>query len=369
LIIENALYWLQEYRFDGLRLDAVHALVDDSPVHILTELAGRVRSTVTDRPVRLVLESEQVETALLAPDLYDASWNDDIHHGLHVAVTGETWGYLGPFADASAGEPDDGADQRDRPSSLARAMAGETVRLPENRDDPGVATPSDIPPWALVTYLQNHDQIGNRPLGDRIGQGVRTEQAVRAATAIILLGPWIPLLFMGEEWGASTPFPFFCDLAGDDLREAVRSGRRQSMTGAPGLEGDEAAIPDPLAAETVASARLDWTEVHRAPHRDVLDHTRRLLAVRFAEIVPRLPRIRGAGLCRNLAPGAFTVNWALDGGKLLHLAANLSPRPLSKPPVTGWPGRVLWTEGETQTGRLGPWSVIWTVDEPPHESP
>ncbi len=214
--IHNALYWLEEFHCDGLRLDAVHAILDDSPAHILAELAQRVRAAFPDRHIHLLLENEHNQARLLvrtrqqAIRLYDAQWNDDVHHVLHAAATGETEGY---YADYAA-----------RTSLLGRALAEGFAFQGEHMAYRGSARgepSSQLPPAAFVAFLQNHDQVGNRAFGERISM-LATAPAVRAATAIYLLLPQIPMLFMGEEWHTRQPFLFFCDF-GAELGQAVRS--------------------------------------------------------------------------------------------------------------------------------------------------
>ena len=221
-VIQNALYWLEEFRFDGLRLDAVHAIADDSTPDILVELAETVRSRITDREVHLTLENDRNEARRLGwhrdRDLargYSAQWNDDLHHALHVLLTGEASGYYADYADCPA-------------LHLGRALAtgfafqGEPslYRGGTFRGEPSY----DLPPTAFVSFLQNHDQIGNTPFGTRI-EARAPEPLLHAAVAIVLLSPQIPMLFMGEEWASKRPFQFFCDF-GPPLAEAVRQGRR-----------------------------------------------------------------------------------------------------------------------------------------------
>ena len=207
--VHNALYWLHEYHLDGLRLDAVHSIRDASEPDILREIAERVRGRFEgESHVHLILENDANAPGLLErrpdgrPRWFTAQWNDDLHHALHVLVTGERDGYYVDYADAPA-------------RHLGRALTegfsyqGEAsgFRGGARRGEPS----AHLPPTAFVAFLQNHDQIGNRALGGRIDR-LADAQAVRAATAVILLAPCVPLLFMGEEWAAEQPFPFFCDI-------------------------------------------------------------------------------------------------------------------------------------------------------------
>ena len=205
-VVHNAIYWVRQFHIDGLRLDAVHAIFDDSPKHILAELAERARAALPERQFHLILENEENEARWLErdgsirPRLYTAQWNDDVHHALHTAVTGEEKGYYHEYRGAAV--------------KLGRALAegfafqGETMRY---RGRPRGERSNHLPPGAFIAFLQNHDQIGNRAFGDRIA-ATSPLKALRAAAAVYLLLPQIPMLFMGEEWGASSPFPFFCDL-------------------------------------------------------------------------------------------------------------------------------------------------------------
>jgi maltooligosyltrehalose trehalohydrolase len=354
--IENALYWLIEFHLDGLRLDAVHAIRDDSPVHILDELAAAVRRSLPDRHVHLVLENEDNHAHRLdrAADgtarRYTAQWNDDMHHVLHVAATGEGDGYYADYLGDTA--------------KLARALAegfafqGEVMPY---RGHPRGETSAHLPPVAFIAFAQNHDQIGNRAFGERLS-ALAAPEAVRACAAVLLLSPQIPMLFMGEEWTARQPFLFFCDF-GAELAQTVREGRRAEFARFPAFADPQrrARIPDPLAAETVAASTLRWADIEAAPHAEALAWHRRILALRHAEIVPRLQRIRRGGSARVIGDGAVTVAWTIGGGGTLELDANLSPHPVAgfAPPR----GRVLWQEGATDASSFAPWSVRWTLDD------
>ena len=353
--LHNALYWIEEFHLDGLRLDAVHAILDDSQPKLLAELARRVREAVPDRPVHLVLENEGNQAALLRRDAdgtarcYTAQWNDDVHHVLHVAASGEGSGYYAAYQGDTA--------------MLARALAEGFAFQGEHMAYRGHARgePSaDLPPTAFIAFLQNHDQIGNRAFGERLTD-LAPAAAVRAAAACCLLLPQIPMLFMGEEWAASQPFPFFCDF-GPDLADAVRQGRREEFARFPEFSdpASRARIPDPMAEATFASAKLRWEEVTRPPHAAWLDWHRRILAVRRAEILPRLGAIRRGGRAMVFGPGAVAVRWDGADGEALHLAANLSAVAASGAAIPE--GRVIWQEGEMDQQRgLGAWSVRWSI--------
>jgi maltooligosyltrehalose trehalohydrolase len=286
-----------------------------------------------------------------APVWYTAQWNDDVHHVLHTAATGERSGYYEEYAGDTA--------------KLGRALAegfafqGETMGFSGRpRGEPS----AHLPPSAFVAFMQNHDQVGNRALGERIGM-LATPQAVRAIAAVYLLLPQIPMLFMGEEWNAAQPFPFFCDFSGD-LGDAVRNGRREEFAAFPEFRDPEKrrAIPDPQSESTFVSAKLDWDALREAPHAEWLDWYRRILAVRATRIVPRLAAIRAAGTYTVLGESAVAVRWNLgdgDGDGELVLHANLSAHALRADVGTA---ESIWTEGRIANGEIGPWSVRWSIE-------
>ena len=329
-MIQNALYWLLEYHFDGLRLDAVHAIIDDSDPDILTELARDVRERIAERPVHLVLENDANEARRLRrrsgrPVGYTAQWNDDLHHVLHVLATGRTAGYYGDFA-------------KEPIALLGRALTSGFVYQgepsPYRGGEPRGEPSGDLPPTAFVAFLQNHDQIGNTPFGERITDDA-PEALVHAALAIVLLAPQIPLLFMGEEWATARPFMFFCDFE-SELAAAVREGRRREF--AQFAEFGEAAaqgrIPDATAESSFGACRLDWSEREREPHRTWFDRYRRMLQVRREAIMPRLAGIGPGGAFRQLGPKALRSEWTLGDSARLLLLANFGDQaaPLGEAP-------------------------------------
>jgi malto-oligosyltrehalose trehalohydrolase len=351
--IENALHWLDRYRFDGLRLDAVHAIVEPGEPSILEEIsrAVGVLAARTGRHIHLVIENDDNRAALLDPATdppagrYRAQWNDDYHHAWHVLLTGESYGY---YRDYTA----------DPNSKIARGLAQGFIYQGEasaHRHGARRGEPSaHLPPAAFVNFLQNHDQIGNRAGGERLAV-LAEPAAIDAALAVLLLAPMPPLMFMGEEWGATQPFAFFCDFTGD-LAAAVRRGRRREFAEAyadPGIE-----VPDPLAEETFRAARLDWAERGQDPHRHRLELVRRLLQVRHEAIVPRLAGTALGGGA-DFSGDLLRAQWRLGDGSELVLLANISARASERPsPRAGT--TAIW--GGEPPAWLPPWSVHWSLD-------
>ncbi len=342
---ENALYWLLEYRFDGLRFDAVHAITESD---WLDEMAAEVRQKVqTGRHVHLVLENDLNVADHMARD-FDAQWNDDGHHVLHVLLTNEHDGYYEDYK----------ADPAER---LARCLKEGFIYQGEpsaHRGGRPRGMPSrNLPPTAFVLFLQNHDQIGNRAFGERLTL-LANAQALEAATALLLLCPQIPLFFMGDEYGSASPFLFFTD-HNPDLAKAVREGRRREFAAFPQFSDPRilSQLPDPNAFETFERSKPSPSTVQRERLYS------RLLALRREEIVPRL---RGARALDANAVGTAAViaHWRMGDGTLLTIAANLGQdaAEMSVPQ-----GRVLFASSAAAAeaagrGRLDPYSTIVVLD-------
>jgi len=348
--VENAVHWLSHYRFDGLRLDAVHAIVTPGEPELLTELSRTVGELAreTDRHIHLVLENDDNRAALLAPDedppagRYRAQWNDDYHHAWHVLLTGEAQGYYSDYGDVVV------HIERVLAEGFSYQGTPSPHRGGSQRGEPSTALPRS----AFVNFLQNHDQIGNRPLGERLAT-LALPEAVEAALAVLLLQPSPPLLFMGEEWGATEPFPFFCDFKGE-LAEAVRQGRKREFAEAYARHGEE--IPDPLARETRDLAVLDWGAAAEPAHAQRLALTRDLLRVRRERIVPLLRAMTGKGRA-TLETGRLYAEWPA-GSATLMLLANLSDAPKPAPVPLQW-GEPIWNDAPPAT--LPPWTVYAAV--------
>ncbi len=312
-VIDNALSWLRDFHVDGLRLDAVHALVDQRAVHVLEELAEDVEalSTAAGRPLSLIAESDRNDPRTVTSRErgglgLDAQWADDVHHALHVRVTGETSGYYGDFAAHGA-----------LATTLRRAFfhAG-TYSSFRGRTHGRPVDVTSAPGSRFVVYTQTHDQVGNRATGDRLAATL-SPGLQGCAAAVVLLSPYTPMLFMGEEWGASTPWQFFASFPDPELGEAVRTGRRREF----GRHGwDELEVPDPMDVATFERSTLDWDEREQGEHAEVLATYRALIALRRAH-----PELVDPSLTRFAVTAADDDAWLVMHRGDLRVAVCFGP--------------------------------------------
>ncbi|TXM75484.1 malto-oligosyltrehalose trehalohydrolase [Methylobacterium sp. WL69] len=354
--IENALYWLEEYHFDGLRFDAVHAILDDSEKHFIGELAETIRARLPGRHIHLVLENEANEAKWLErrddgqPVQHTAQWADDLHHCWHVLLTGEEAGYYESFSDKPVAH---------LARCLAEGFAYQGEPFPTLDNHPRGEPSGHLPPSAFVTFLQNHDQVGNRALGERLS-ALADPAKLALARAGLLLSPQIPMLWMGEEWSATAPFLFFVDFAPDaELNKAVREGRRREFKSFAAFADDTSVIPDPTEATTFTDSRIDWAEVERAPHRGVWADTRNLLQIRHQTVVPLTKTAYWGAKATLPRADAVDCSWRYDGG-WLRFVANFGDAPLQTPRGGG---QIVWCNGADvvtgETIELPSWTGIF----------
>ena len=324
--VDNALMWLRDYRIDGLRFDAVHAIANDD---FLDRMARELRASLPERQVHLVLENEKNDADRLSPERFDAQWNDDFHNVLHVLLTGETSAYYGDFADRPA-------------ERLARCLKEGFIYQGEgsaNHDGTPRGKPSvHLPSTAFVAFLQNHDQVGNRAMGERLIR-LTDRERLRAATALLLLGPQIPLLFMGEDEGSDSPFLFFTDFH-DELADAVREGRRKEFAKFEAFADEQARerIPDPNARTTFEASvpkpgpdAGEWRALYRE-----------LLMLRQVHIVPRLKGAIGID-ADVVGDAAVKARLRMADGATLTIQIDLSDAPAS---AFGEEGTLIHREGD-----------------------
>ncbi len=346
---QNAIYWLDEYRFDGLRFDAVHMIRDPE---FLRALAAAIRTAIpADRRVHLVIENEENAADLLrvGPDApgFDAQWDDDMHHCMHVLLTGESEAYYEDFQDDPAGK---------LARCLAEGFAYQGEPSPHAGGTPRGQPSSQLPSTAFVVCLQNHDQIGNRAMGERLTV-LADPDGLRAAVALLLLCPHIPMIFMGEEWGSRSPFLFFT-AHNDELAELVRQGRRREFAKFAAFTDParRELIPDPNAVATFEASRPDAVppgadaEAYRALYTQ-------LLQLRAADVAPRIPGTMSLA-AEAIGAKAVRASWRMGDGATLTIASNLGPAPVRCGPLEG---RIVFASAGFSGGDLPAHTTVVTL--------
>jgi maltooligosyltrehalose trehalohydrolase len=347
---ENALMWLLDYRFDGLRLDAVHAIDDDA---FVLELASRVRNAVPKpRHVHLILENEN-NTANLLSNGFDAQWNDDGHNTLHTLLTGEQDSYYADYATEPTHKLATCLEQ-------GFVYQGQITRHKQPRGEPS----GHLPPHAFVLFLQNHDQVGNRVFGERLINLVDID-ALKAATVLLLLCPMVPLLFMGEEWGSRRPFLYFTDYH-DDLANAVREGRRNEFSEFHQFADLQARqhIPDPNAYSTFARSQPDLAPAQHPRQQEWLTFYKDLLQIRRSHILPGLEQACALS-AEVLGDGAVLASWRIGCDQILRIAVNLGEDAVRLPPIPSIAERLYAyraNDDEYRQGVLPYFSALATLE-------
>jgi maltooligosyltrehalose trehalohydrolase len=334
-VVDNALMWLRDFHVDGLRIDAVHALADDSPEHLLAQLSREVEALSAElgRPLSLIAESDENDPRTVLPrDVgglgMTAQWSDDFHHALHGMLTGERQGYYVDFGSLPT-------VAKTLTEVFLHDGSWSTFR---GRPHGGRVDPARVPGWRYLGYLQDHDQVGNRATGDRISASV-SSGLLRVGAALVLTSPFTPMLFMGEEWAASTPWQFFSDHEEPELAEAIRDGRRAEFADH-GWAADD--VPDPQDPATFERSVLEWAEPAAEPHASMLAWYRSLVRLRADH-----PDLRDARLDRVRVAYDEAGRWPVVTRGSLRVACNLADVP-QRVPLDAAPAEVLLASGSAR---------------------
>ena len=360
IVIDNALHWVQEYHVDGLRLDATHAIIDTGPRHILTEISERVRSAV-NRPIVLIAEDERNERRVVLPPAegglgLDGVWADDFHHQVRRRTAGDNEGYFSAY----------GGTTRDLVETLRKGWFYEGEFYPPKKEHRGTAA-SDLPPTAFVHCIQNHDQVGNRACGERLNHQIDLG-VYRAVSALLVLSPYTPLLWMGQEWASSSPFLYFTDHP-EELGRLVTQGRREEFKGFSAFSDPEvrSRIPDPQAPQTFDQSKLRWDERDQMPHAGVLQLYRELIRLRRTEPALRA-RERETWQVADLGENGLVLRRSAPGSTLLLVACleGSIQVPLANNPVTAAPNgdawELLFSTEEERFGGSPDWGALTGID-------
>jgi malto-oligosyltrehalose trehalohydrolase len=348
--VQNALFWIEEYHFDGLRIDAVHSIEDFSKKHIIEEISESIKKKITSKQVHLILENDDNSAGFLKPGKNcKAQWNDDFHHCAHVILTGETQGYY--------------EDYEEKPAYyLAKCLAegfvyqGEPSSFRGNR--PRGENSKELNLSCFVNFLQNHDQTGNRTFGERIFS-LCSKEALKALVCLHLGAPGIPLIFMGEEWGSIQPFMFFCDFS-EELSDSVRQGRKKEFEKF--LQFKSSDIPDPCSERVFKASCLDWQNLNTQENLDFFIFYKQMLQLRHKYILPLISEITPSKRSfKMLNNSAFQVEWPTYEGKNLQLIANLSNYCLYYPDLSAENIIFHYSPTRLKDGELPPWSVLWIL--------
>lgn len=359
--INNAIYWLEEYRFDGIRFDAFHEINDDSSPNIIEEIAERIRQKFDNgRHIHLVQENDKNEARYLDKH-YTAQWNDDFHHCTHILATGEDSGYYGDYTRTGTGKPVSYYMAR----VLSEGFAYQGENSPYRSNVPRGDVSSQLSPLKFVNFIQNHDQTGNRAFGERISV-LSTPEKLKAVTSLYLLAPSIPLLFMGEEFGSKTPFYFFCNF-NEELSAAVKKGRREEFSRFPQFNDPAIidAIPDPSDEKTFLDSKIGEYDRSNSEQSEMFGFYKDLLRLRKEKIVPLIKEVSNSEF-NVINDYAFTVQWNFRS-IILRAAANFGEEPVN-PGFDSIEKNLLFISNPVSKesllkGKLMPSTVIWILEE------